>query len=98
MGFCQRHCTSQVADRSHGRVVCRSWPTVGGGVTIWVGTRRSTAKASNSTVHLGLVAHRDLLLLHLEMRAGKQRATATSIDAMWRLASTPGTPAEMQPG
>ena len=31
------------------------------------------------------------------MRAGKQWATATSIDAMWRLASTPGTPMWMPP-
>ena len=34
---------------------------------------------------------------HLEIRAGKSRATATSIDAMWRLASTRATPMWMQP-
>jgi len=58
-GLCRRHCTSQVADRSHGRVGCRSWPTAGGRATSCIGRRYSTTKASNSTVHLGLVAHRE---------------------------------------
>ena len=97
MGFCQRHCTSQVADRSHGRVGCRSWPTAGGRATSCIGRRCSTTKASKATFHFGLLAHRESLHAHLEMRAGKPRAPATSIDAVWRLASTPGTPIWMPP-
>ena len=98
MGFCQRHCTSQVADRSHGRVGCRSWPTAGGRATSCIGRRYSTTKASKATIHFGLLAHRESLHAHLEMRAGKPRAPATSIDAMLRLPGTLETPAEMQPG
>ena len=97
MGFCQRHCTSQVADRSHGRVGCRSWPTAGGRATSCIGRRCSTTKASKATFHFGLLAHRESLHAHLEMRAGKPRATATSIDAVSTRASARTTPMWMQP-
>ena len=97
MGFCRRHCTSQVADRSHGRVGCRSWPTVRGRATSCIGRRYPTTKASKATIHFGLLAHRESLHAHLEMRAGKPRAPATSIDAMLRLASARTTPMWMQP-
>ena len=97
MGFCQRHCTSQVADRSHGRVGCRSWPTARGRATSCIGSRYSTTKASKATIHFGLLAHRESLHAHLEMTAGKPRATGTSIDAMLRLASARTTPLWMQP-
>ena len=97
MGFCRRHCTSQVADRSHGRVGCRSWPTVRGRATSCIGRRYPTTKASKATIHFGLLAHRESLPTHLEMRAGKPRAPATSIDAMLRLASARTTTMWMQP-
>ena len=97
MGFCRRHCTSQVVDRSHGRVGCRSWPTVRGRATSCIGRRYPTTKASKATIHFGLLAHRESLHAHLEMRAGKPRAPATSTDAMWRLASTRATPMWMPP-
>ena len=70
-GFCRRHCTSQAADRSHGRVGCRGWPTVRGGGTSCIGRRYPTAKASKATVHLGLVAHPESCNAHLEIGAGK---------------------------
>ena len=97
MGFCQRHCTSQVADRSHGRVGCRSWPTVRGRATSCIGRRYPTTKASKATIHFGLLAHRESLHAHLEMRAGKPRALDASTDAVWRLASTRATPVWMPP-
>ena len=97
MGFCRRHCTSQVADRSHRWVSCRSWPTVGARATIWIGTRCSTAKASKTPLYFGPPTCRESFPAHLEMRASKQRATATSTDAMLRLASAQTTPLWMEP-
>ena len=69
----------------------------GGRATGCIGRSYTRAKASTATIHFGLLAHRDLLLLHLEIRAGKQRAKATSTDAMWRLASARTTPLWMEP-
>ena len=97
MGFCRRHCTSQVADRSHGRVGCRSWPTARGRATSCIGSRYSTTKASKATIHFGLLAHRESLHAHLEMRAGKPRAPDASTDALLWLASTRTTPMWMPP-
>ena len=97
MGFCRRHCTSQVVDRSHRWVSSRSWPTVGARATIWIGTRCSTAKASKTPLYFGPPTCRESFPTHLEMRASKQRATATSTDAMLRLASAQTTPLWMEP-
>ena len=70
---------------------------MGGRATGCIGRSYTRAKASTATIHFGLLAHRDLLLLHQEIRAGKQRAKATSTDAMWRLASARTTPLCMEP-